>query len=74
MISGMPDTTERTVPGMGTVLLSTKEESWMNLERERTSLVMVLLQLGHLREKLPSPYPLPMVPFALYEVLTMVNS
>lgn len=74
MISGVPEATERIVPGMGTVLLSTREESWMNFERERTSLVMVLWQLGHSWEKLPSPYPFPMVPFALYKLLAMANS
>lgn len=40
-ISGVPETMERIVPGMGTDLLRTREESLMNLERERTSLVMV---------------------------------
>lgn len=65
MISGVPDTMERIVPGMGTDLLSTREESLMNLERERTSFMMVLWQLGQSREKFPSPYPFPIVPLAL---------
>lgn len=54
-ISGVPETMERIVPGMGTDLLRTREESLMNLETERTSLAMVWWQLGQSWEKFPSP-------------------